>query len=205
MDLFREHVEFMKDLSKQYQANGDVEAVQSLKQHFEHLSRLGQTQRTRIQELLEAMEAKVEEERRKVEQCNLDNLGEERNMLHKTVETEKLTLSTLQEKIREVHGSLQGLRQQRQELNAQLAEAEVYSKQSDQKQRHMLSLYAHVLQVVWDLNAEDRIVGTHSSSKGGDIRQFELDPADADVVDKLWELCAPCSAQLFPSSMSALG
>jgi kinetochore protein Spc24 len=56
--------------------------------------------------------------------------------------------------------------------------------------RHQLSLFAHVSKINWDLDLKDRVAGTMSDTRGGDIRPFCLDPATTsqfDIVNQLWD------------------
>lgn len=56
--------------------------------------------------------------------------------------------------------------------------------------RHQLSLFAHISKVTWRLDVEDRIAGTVSDNKTGDLRPFDIDPRSLDtysVVNSLWQ------------------
>ena len=59
--------------------------------------------------------------------------------------------------------------------------------------RHQLSLFAHISKITWRLDqGEERIAGTVSDPKSGDLRPFDLPDAKGrdsyDLVNGLWEL-----------------
>lgn len=95
---------------------------------------------------------------------------------------------------RALGAQLEGIRQAKSKLaesKARLAEIE----QTDvPRQRHAISLYANISNIRWDYQDESKVKGyMTSTAAGGEVRGFELDPAQQSenfIVNYLWDKMA---------------
>ncbi len=57
--------------------------------------------------------------------------------------------------------------------------------------RYQISLFAHISNISWSLDREDRVAGTVSNAQSGDLRPFDLAASTMDehtLVNELWKL-----------------
>lgn len=59
--------------------------------------------------------------------------------------------------------------------------------------RHERTLFAHISQITWESHPRGHCKGAVSDVKSGDIRSFDLDPAELssfELTKSLWDLIA---------------
>lgn len=57
--------------------------------------------------------------------------------------------------------------------------------------RHQIALFANITRITWRLDRPDKVMGTVSDLKSGDIRFIDLDPgqaSDFELVNRVWEV-----------------
>lgn len=57
--------------------------------------------------------------------------------------------------------------------------------------RSQVSLFAHISRITWQLDREDRIMGTVADAQQSQIRKIDIDPAACttyEAVNQLWQL-----------------
>ncbi|KAF5843003.1 hypothetical protein DUNSADRAFT_3132 [Dunaliella salina] len=85
------------------------------------------------------------------------------------------------------------LQKRKEALAVRMAQLDMAVAAEEPALRHQLSLFAHISKVMWKLDQEDRIAGTVSDPKRGDIIRIDLDPSAMthfEAVNKLWGIIA---------------
>lgn len=110
----------------------------------------------------------------------------------------KSEMAESREDIASLNSELAELRQQRREIESLLRDLdrqrlrlEQIANEKEPKIRSIMSLYAHITNVAWNFDRSDRVAGTVSDKKKGDVRRFDFDPAVQDrakIIEQLWEL-----------------
>jgi len=189
-DPFAEHVSVMKAIYQEYQKKDDFDSIKFIESAVDDIHRTCAQQQGAIKDVIKSMsqEASGLEASSRYPQAEGSH-ARRMAALQADIKDIQDSIREMQENERDVGNQRAELQKRKEALAARMAQLDMAVAAEEPALRHQLSLFAHISKVMWKLDQEDRIAGTVSDPKRGDIIRIDLDPSAMthfEAVNKLW-------------------
>ncbi|GFR43732.1 hypothetical protein Agub_g4843 [Astrephomene gubernaculifera] len=191
-EMFASEVQVMKALFQDFSKRNDIDAVAAVDQDVQDIGVTCSAREADIRQIIKELSKEVQELEAKAAYPNREGQHLDRVVqLKRAIDIAK---GLAEEMSSETRSTEERYQQLGSELKAAMAAAETAAVNCDsaiKMNMHLVSLYAHISNIVWREDLPELVKGNVSDCKKVDIRSFEFDPRTTskfDICNGLWEL-----------------
>eukprot|EP00053_Salpingoeca_punica_P003665 m.44564 g.44564 ORF g.44564 m.44564 type:complete len:193 (-) comp12338_c0_seq1:229-807(-) len=173
--------------------NNDVLAVRAVVKAKHETKKVWEQEEVSVKNLIREITKRVEVAREAIPRTESE---EEHLRRVEQLESEKFVVAkacnSQEEESRQLEASMKKLQQAIRDLEFQKENAHVAVQTTVPKQRHEISLYAHIVPIKWDYENDATVKGLLSRKGSSDVRPFDLNPKSSSpffITNYLWSLC----------------
>ncbi|KAG1654570.1 hypothetical protein FOA52_009011 [Chlamydomonas sp. UWO 241] len=191
-DPFAEHSAVMKELYHEYQRKDEFDNIAMVEALLRETARVAHSKEASCQELIQGLAKSTADLEVLATYPDAEGAHTKRAAgLSAAVECASAEAGSLRHELRALEAAAAAADARMCEAVERRAEVERAAAAEEPILRYQLSLYAHISRINWRFDRDDRVAGSVSDPKGGDLRPFDMDPSSMDasaVVNQLWAL-----------------